>query len=395
MASPGWSRAGSPLRPAPRAGPPEGSAPRLAPSSPEPGLSSAAMARTWSELVITGTEPAEPPDRDGEGGRRQGLFRRLRENLGKTRRALGAELQATVFQSLDDEAFERLEETLIYADVGAPTTARVVERLESEAAAGDLRDGEDLTRRLRELLAETARTEDDKIDLTARPSVVMVVGVNGSGKTTTIGKLAWHLGRELGLSSLIAAADTFRAAATEQLAEWAERAGSELLPGDPAHDRRDHGAERASAGAPLPRGGRGDRHRPDQARRHRKGRYRARHRPGAGRPGQADRRRRGDRGPPPLRPRRLRAGDPRCLSPARARASCAPAWGRAARASRSGRAPCSPRHSTSGASPTPLPTSTAATAIPRGRPTSARSESSRAGAPCCSRPGWPQWPRCC
>ena len=194
------------------------------------------MARTWSELVITGTEPAEPPDRDGEGGRRQGLFRRLRENLGKTRRALGAELQATVFQSLDDEAFERLEETLIYADVGAPTTARVVERLESEAAAGDLRDGEDLTRRLRELLAETARTEDDKIDLTARPSVVMVVGVNGSGKTTTIGKLAWHLGHELGLSSLIAAADTFRAAATEQLAEWAERAGSELVRGEPGSD---------------------------------------------------------------------------------------------------------------------------------------------------------------
>src|SRR5918911_916030 len=236
MASPGWSRAGSPLRPAPRAAPPEGSAPRVAPSSPEPGLSSAAMARTWSELVITGTEPAEPPDRDGEGGRRQGLFRRLRENLGKTRRALGAELQATVFQSLDDEAFERLEETLIYADVGARTTARVLERLESEAAAGDLRDGEDLTRRLRELLAETARTEDDKIDLTARPSVVMVVGVNGSGKTTTIGKLAWHLGRELGLSSLIAAADTFRAAATEQLAEWAERAGSELVRGEPGSD---------------------------------------------------------------------------------------------------------------------------------------------------------------
>src|ERR671939_284619 len=220
MASPGWSRAGSPLRPAPRAAPPEGSAPPLAPSSPEPGLSSAAMARTWSELVITGTEPAEPPDRDGEGGRRQGLFRRLRENLGKTRRALGAELQATVFESLDDEAFERLEETLIYADVGAPTTAKIVERLETEASTGDLTGGEDLTRRLRELLAETSRVDRDTIDISSRPAVILMVGVNGSGKTTTIGKIAWHLQRDLGLSVLLAAADTFSAAAGEQLEVW-------------------------------------------------------------------------------------------------------------------------------------------------------------------------------
>jgi fused signal recognition particle receptor len=154
----------------------------------------------------------------------------------KTRQALGAELQATVFQSLDEETFERLEETLIYADVGAPTTARIVERLETEAAQGELTGGDELARRLRELLAETARLDGDRLELTARPAVVLVVGVNGSGKTTTIGKIAWHLQRELGLSVLLAAADTFRAAAAEQLETWAGRAGCEIVRGEPGSD---------------------------------------------------------------------------------------------------------------------------------------------------------------
>ena len=96
------------------------------------------MARTWHELFVTGEDaPAPAPDADGEPERR-GFFRRLRDNMSKTRQALGAELQATVFQSLDDETFERLEETLIYADVGAPTTAKIVERLELEAESGEL-----------------------------------------------------------------------------------------------------------------------------------------------------------------------------------------------------------------------------------------------------------------
>ena len=122
-----------------------------------------------------------------------------------------------MFQSLDDEAFERLEETLIYADVGAPTTARIVERLEGEAGSGELADGEDLTRRLRELLAESARVDGDTISLAHSPTVILMVGVNGTGKTTTIGKIAWHLQQELGRSVLLAAGDTFRAAAAEQL----------------------------------------------------------------------------------------------------------------------------------------------------------------------------------
>jgi fused signal recognition particle receptor len=193
------------------------------------------VTRTWQELFVTGEDvppPAEPEDEP----ERRGFLRRLRENMSKTRQALGAELQATVFQSLDDEAFEHLEEALIYADVGAPTTAAIVERLEREVEEGSVADGEDLARRLRELLADTARLEGDTIPLTEHPTVILVVGVNGTGKTTTIGKIAWHLQQELGRSVLLAAADTFRAAAAEQLTLWAERAGCEVVRGAEGSD---------------------------------------------------------------------------------------------------------------------------------------------------------------
>ncbi len=176
------------------------------------------MARTWQELFDTGEDaPPQAAAADDGDAQRGGFFRRLRDNMSKTRQAFGAELQTTVFQSLDDEAFERLEETLIYADVGAPTTAKIVERLETEAESGELTGGEGLSRRLRELLADTARLEGDTIPLTEHPTVILVTGVNGSGKTTTIGKMAWHLQKELGKSVLLAAGDTFRAAAAEQL----------------------------------------------------------------------------------------------------------------------------------------------------------------------------------
>jgi fused signal recognition particle receptor len=185
------------------------------------------MARTWRELFITGEDvPPPEPETDEKRG---GFFRRLRDNMAKSRQALGAELQASVFQNLDDETWERLEETLIYADVGASTTAKIVERLETEAGAGELAGGEDLTRRLRELLAEAAHTGDDTIDLRHDPTVILITGVNGTGKTTTIGKIAWHLSKELGQSVLLAAGDTFRAAAVEQLETWAERAGTDFV----------------------------------------------------------------------------------------------------------------------------------------------------------------------
>ena len=194
------------------------------------------MTRDWRDLFVTGDDAPPPPEPADAEPERRGLFRRLRENMAKTRQALGAELQATVFQSLDDESFERLEEALIYADVGAPTTAAIVEKLEREAEEGTLADGADLGRRLQELLADTARVDGDTIPLTDHPTVILVVGVNGSGKTTTIGKIAWHLQQELGRSVLLAAADTFRAAAAEQLTLWAERAGCEIVRGEPGSD---------------------------------------------------------------------------------------------------------------------------------------------------------------
>ncbi len=167
-------------------------------------------------------------------GDRVGVFTRLREGLSRSRKALGAELAASVSGPIDDQTWERLEEALILADVGAPTTAAVVRRLEDEAEAGEVSGGDSLRERLCELLAETASPDGAqarRIDLRAHPAVIMVVGVNGTGKTTTIGKLAWHLQRELGLEVIVAAADTYRAAAVNQLAEWAERAGCEIVRG--------------------------------------------------------------------------------------------------------------------------------------------------------------------
>jgi fused signal recognition particle receptor len=164
------------------------------------------------------------------------VFRRLRENLSKTRQALSGELQATLWKTLDEHTWERLEEALIMADVGASTTAAVVATLEAEAAEGALTGGEALSERLIELLAETARVGDDHIDLRPSPTVILTVGVNGTGKTTTIGKLAWHLRHELGLTVLLGAADTFRAAASEQLEGWARRAGAEFVTGPAGSD---------------------------------------------------------------------------------------------------------------------------------------------------------------
>ena len=194
------------------------------------------MARDWTDLFVTG-DPASAPEAAGpEPERRGGVFRRLKQNLSKTRKALSAEVQATLFETLDAEAWERLEEALIAADVGARTTAKVVAQLEQEAEAQELQGGQELTDRLIALLAETARAGDDRIDLRPAPTVILVVGVNGTGKTTTIGKLAWHLRQELGRSVVIGAGDTFRAAAVEQLEQWAQRAGCDFVRREPGAD---------------------------------------------------------------------------------------------------------------------------------------------------------------
>jgi fused signal recognition particle receptor len=195
------------------------------------------MATSWRDVFDLGdgaAPPAGEPEAGGEG--HPGILGRLRESLSKSRRALQAEIGSSLFDQLDEETWERLEEALILADVGARTTADVVGRLESEVDAGAVSGADAVRERLVELLAEVAGADTARIDLRSRPAVIMVVGVNGTGKTTTIGKLAWHLRDELGLSVVVAAADTYRAAAIEQLEAWADRSGAEIVRGAPGGD---------------------------------------------------------------------------------------------------------------------------------------------------------------
>jgi len=187
------------------------------------------------DLGARRTGPPEPQPEAEE--RSRGVFRQLRSSLSRSRRALVEEISASLFDRIDDETWERLEEALILADAGASTTATVVEGLEREVEAGTVSaDGEAVRARLIEILAEVASAGRSPIDLSGEPAVLLMVGVNGTGKTTTVGKIAWHLTNEMGLSVILAAADTYRAAAAEQLAEWAERAGAELVRAAPGGD---------------------------------------------------------------------------------------------------------------------------------------------------------------
>jgi len=173
------------------------------------------VSRSWSELLGDGAGPEETDEQ------RDGFFGRLRDSLGKSRRALTGELAAAAFDPGNEEDWERLEEALIQGDVGVRATAELIRRLEARGEIGEL--GASLAEEIAELLGEPGT-----LNLTAKPSVILVVGVNGTGKTTTIGKLAQKL-REHGRSVLLGAADTFRAAAEEQLEIWAERAGADFV----------------------------------------------------------------------------------------------------------------------------------------------------------------------
>jgi fused signal recognition particle receptor len=197
------------------------------------------MATSWQEIVDLGARSgaAVATAEDEAPEARRGVFKRLKESLSKSRQALTEEISASLFDRIDDETWELLEEALILADVGAPTTAAVVEKLEHEVESGAVpADGVAVRDRLIEMLAEVASTGRAPIDLSAEPAILMMVGVNGTGKTTTIGKIAWHLSKEMGLSVVMAAADTYRAAAAEQLETWAERAGAELVRGEEGSD---------------------------------------------------------------------------------------------------------------------------------------------------------------
>jgi len=171
---------------------------------------------TWAEFLGDAETPSET-----EEAERVGVFGRLRDSLGKSRRALTAQLAAAAFDPSDEAAWERLEEALIASDVGVRATAELVRRLEARGELGDLSTA--LAEELAAMLGEPP-----VLDLSAKPSVILVVGVNGTGKTTTIGKLALKL-RQHGRSVLVGAADTFRAAAEEQLEIWAQRAGADFV----------------------------------------------------------------------------------------------------------------------------------------------------------------------
>jgi fused signal recognition particle receptor len=180
------------------------------------------VARSWAELL----GDAEP----GSGAReeQEGFFSRLRDSLGKSRRALTEQLAVAAFDPADETAWERLEEALIAADVGVPSTAELVTRLEARGEIADLNQA--LVEEIAALLGEPG-----PLALDGPPSVILVVGVNGTGKTTTIGKLAQKL-REHERSVVLAAADTFRAAAEEQLEIWADRAGADFVGGERGGD---------------------------------------------------------------------------------------------------------------------------------------------------------------
>jgi len=186
------------------------------------------VTRTWAELLGD-----EEPEDEGEPEKRR-RFRRLRSGLTKSRKAFARGLTGWRYDPNDLETWEQLEEVLIAADVGVETTQEVVERLEKRRP----KTNDEVLEGLQAVLGELAApVEEPRLHLDGAPSVILVVGVNGAGKTTTIGKLASRL-RESGRSVIVAAADTYRAAADEQLEIWAKRAGADFVGstrgGDPA-----------------------------------------------------------------------------------------------------------------------------------------------------------------
>ena len=195
------------------------------------------MARTWAELLGDAEGPYETETA------RRGFVARLRDSLARSRRALAEQIAAAAVDPGDAAAWERLEEALLTADVGVPATAELVRRLEARGGAGGL--AEALAEEIAALLGPPTT-----LDVRHRPAVILVVGVNGTGKTTTIGKLAQKL-REHGREVTVGAADTFRAAAEEQLEIWARRAGARFVGGERGGDPAAVAYDAASAGGDV------------------------------------------------------------------------------------------------------------------------------------------------
>lgn len=158
-----------------------------------------------------------------------GFFSKIGEGLKKTRDALSNGVQDVIasFRKIDEEFFEELLETLISCDIGAATAEDICERLKDKVKHQNIQDPDQITELLRESIAEMMEG-DCSLNLDTKPTVLLVIGVNGAGKTTTIGKLAHNL-KKAGKKVVLGAADTFRAAAIDQLKVWADRAGVDII----------------------------------------------------------------------------------------------------------------------------------------------------------------------
>lgn len=174
-----------------------------------------------------------------ENSEKKGFFRRLKEGLSKTRNNIvrGIDTVFGGFSAIDDDFYEELEEILIMGDIGVSATAAIIERLKRQVREQHIKEPADCKQLLIDSIKEQMQVDGQAYEFEQTQSVIMVIGVNGVGKTTTVGKLAGKL-KSGGRKVLIAAADTFRAAAGEQLAEWAARADVPMIGGvegaDPA-----------------------------------------------------------------------------------------------------------------------------------------------------------------
>jgi fused signal recognition particle receptor len=165
-----------------------------------------------------------------ESGKKRGFFGKLVKGLSKTRNNIlgGVDQVLSSFTKIDEDFYEELEEALIVADLGVNTAMTIIEDLRVKVKENKIKDTVGVRDLLMEELKELMKSEDNIYDFTNKKSVVLVIGVNGVGKTTTIGKLS-HQYKQQGKKVILAAADTFRAAAIDQLAEWSNRAGVELI----------------------------------------------------------------------------------------------------------------------------------------------------------------------
>jgi len=159
-----------------------------------------------------------------------GFFEKIKNGLARTRQSMTVSMNNLFasFTGENEEFFDELEETLILADAGVDTSVKAVERLREVTKQRGLRGGEEVCAAFQEILTELLSANDREMYLATKPSVILMVGVNGVGKTTTIGKLAARYSAE-GKRVLLCAGDTFRAAAAEQLTIWAERAGADIV----------------------------------------------------------------------------------------------------------------------------------------------------------------------